>query len=360
MVLRALILILLLCSISFAAPAKGKKAHTSVYKRAYSLYEQGHYDRALDEIDRVLNSRQSRNVPDNFLFLAAAIYQKTGQYERALRFIDSIIQRQFQRQNQIVQRNFNPSAISGLDEEVPNGLVLLYLLKSTIFNAQLLHHLEEFTEEQREHYFNFIKTSAELAFTTAYKEDYADKLLASVNKIEKEYRDSVFTKNYYVGLHYFTWRDEITLKSASGSEFKVRTTNSGLGTVVGKRWANAKREYTLFGALALADATVGNDNPVVNYFQSGVSTKLVQVGGGAYYRPNAGGVAIGAELACLYRTGDYEDPPGAATIEDTSLLSVGAFVGLKWKISEIEFQLRMGKVLGMPSSAANFGLGYHF
>ncbi len=360
MVLRALLLLFLFGSVSFAAPVKGRRTHATIYKRAYSLYEQGEYERALNELDSVLNSNQTRRVPDNFLFLAAAIYQKNGQYERALRFIDSIVERQFQRQDMILQRNFTPSGVSALDDEIPQGLVLLYLLKSTIFNAQLTHQLDQFTHEQLERYFNFIKTSAELSFASAYKEDYADKLLTSVNKIEKEYRDSLFAENYYVGLHYFTWRDEVTLKSASGAEFKVRSTNSGLGALVGKRWANARREYTIFGALALADATVGNDNPNVNYFQSGVSTKLAQFGAGAYYRPQASGVALGADLAAIYRLGDYEDPPGAATLEDTSLLSAGVFAVLKWKISVVEFQLRMGKVLGMPSSVTNFGLAYHF
>ncbi len=360
MVLRAIAVFCLLITVCSAAPRKVKRTAQSIYKRAYTLYEQGQYESALHEIDSVLNSRTNSKVPDNYLFLAATIYQKTGQYERALRFVDSIIERQFEADNQTVLRNFTPSSIASIDSEIPQGLVLLYLLKSTVYNGILLHRTQELTGEQKEYYFNFIKTSAELAYTAAYKEDYADKLIASVTQLEKEYRDNLFVENYFLGLHYFTWRDEITLKSASGQEFKVRATNSGLGVLGGKRWASARREYTLFGALSAADSTVGNDDPTVNYFQSGVSTKMAQLGAGAFYRPMAGGVSIGSEIAGVYRIGDYEEPPGAATIEETSLLTVGVFVALKWKISMLEFELRMGKILGMPSSATNFGLAYHF
>lgn len=359
MVLRVLVVFALCLGLSGAANARGKRTSGNTYKRALGLYQQGQYERALNELDRVLNSTNA-GIPENYLTLAASIYQKTGQYERGIRFVDSMTDRHFESANQVVLRNFSPSAISSIDQELPRGLVLLYLLKSTMYNAKLLHPTEELTDEQRERYFQFIKVSAEMAFTAAYKEDYADKLLASVNKLEKEFRDSVVKENYYFGVHYFTWRDEVTLKSAAGAEYKVRSTNSGLGVLLGKRWANANREYTLFGALALADSTVGNDNPTVNYFQSGVSTKMAQVGAGAFYRPNAGSVAVGGELAGVYRIGDYEDPPGGATIDDKSLLSVGAFVALKWTISVVEFQLRMGKVLGMPSSAIDFGLAYHF
>lgn len=355
MVLRILLLFLLSFSV-FAQ--KRPDINTFHYKRMVELYEAGNLDEALKILQTNIDLNRS-DVSNDIMFLAAAIYHKSGQTKKALSTLNFLIKKRYMNEHRTALRSYAANGNASDLSEVPKGLILLYLQKGLIYVDILRSQYAIMSERQRSTLAKMIRMAVDIALEVGYKEDFADALLATLQQIEKDYKDALVSNNWFTGLHYITWRDEITLTTIGGQELKIRTTNSGLMAIVGKRWANAFEEWSLSGGYAVADATVGNDDPTINYFQSGVASSLLSASGDWHWRPNSDSIAIGAEGILVFRSGDYEDPTNSNGISDKTLITLGVLGSIKWRIEPVEFQTKFGKVLGMPSSFVSFGVIYH-
>lgn len=355
MVLRILILLF----IPLVAIAQNRDINKVHYRRMIELYEQGKMDEALNILKTNIDLNRS-DVSNDIMFLAAAIYHKSGNTSKALSTLNFLIKKRYMNEHRTAMRSYSSQGNASDLGDLPKGLILLYLQKGLIYVDILKVQYANMNQRQRQTLSKMVQMAADTALEVGFKEDFADALLATLRQIEKDFTDAQINNNWFTGIHYVTWRDEITLISAGGQEVPIRTTNSGLMFILGKRWANAFYEWSYSGGYALADATVGNDDPNVNYFQSGVASSLLAASADWHWRPSAGQIAIGAEGMIAYRTGDYEDPPGSGGIDDKSKITLGALASFKWRIEPIEFQTKFGKLLGMPSSFVSFGLLYHF
>lgn len=351
------ILFLLLFSFSIAAEQKAD-INQYHYRQMVEYYEQGQLDKALEVLKTNMDLNRS-DVSNDIMFLAAAIYHKSGNSGKALSTLNFLIKKRYLTEH---KKNLSTYAKDNSATNLTNtskGLILLYLQKGLIYVDILKDRYTTFNERQRLNLTRMIRMAVDISLEVGYKEDFADALLATLQQIEQDYKDNLVKENWFIGVGYLTWRDEITLKNQAGTELEIRTTNSGLMLIGGKRWANAFQEWSLSGGYALADATVGNDDPNL-YFQSGVSTSLLTGSADWHWRPNSDSIAFGIEGLVAFRTGDYEAPPGQNEIEGKSKVTLGALLSAKWRIEPIEFQTKMGKLLGMPSSFVSLGILYHF
>jgi len=215
-------------------------------------------------------------------------------------------------------------------------------------------------EKEKASFKLLIKFGSEVALEVGEEEDMADSLLAEIKDLERKEQNKKILKNWFVGFHFITWKDEILLQTLSGKEVAIRTTNAGIGTQFGRRWSNAYKEYAIAIGYALADATVGDDDKNVNYFQKGVAVSLLTLGSSYHWKPDSGNVAIGPEGILVLRTGNFEEPPQSHGIDNKSIMTVGVLASLKWQISFLDLQMRIGKVINMPSSMISLGGIYHF
>lgn len=355
MVLRLLLLFI----ISLSLHAREKDLNQVHYKRIVELYEKGNIDEALNILKTNIDLNRSE-VSSDIMFLAAAIYHKKGDTKKALSTLNFLIKKKYMNEHRKAYASFSATGNASELSELPKGLILIYLQKSLIYIDILKVQYAKMTVSQRQHLSQMIRMSAETALEVGFKEDFADALLLTLREIEKDFTDHQVLTNWFTGLHYVTWRDEITLKTLAGDEVKIRTTNSGLMAILGKRWANAFNEWSISGGYALSDATVGNDDPNVNYFQSGVGVNLLAASGDWHWRPSAGSIALGVEGILVFRVGDYEEPANSNGIDDKSKITLGTLASFKWRLDPVEFQTKFGKLLGMPSSFVSFGLNYHF
>lgn len=351
--------IFLLFTLSFQVFAQKPNINKYHYARMVELYEAGKLDEALQILKTNIDLNRS-DVSNDIMFLAAAIYHKSGQSSKALKTLNFLIKKRYMKEHRRAMssyaRNGNASDLS----DVQKGLILLYLQKGLIYVDILKLQYARLTEGQRLKLSRMVRMASDIALEVGFKEDFADALLETLLQIEKDFKDAKVNNNWFTGLHYITWRDEVTLKTLGGQDLKIRTTNSGLMVIVGKRWANAFEEWSISGGYAVADATVGNDDPNINYFQSGVATSLLSASGDWHWRPSSGSIALGLEGMVAYRAGDYEDPVNSNGIEDKTKITLGVLGSVKWRIDSFEFQTKFGKLLGMPSSLVSFGLLYHF
>jgi len=327
------------------------------YKQMVEYYETGQLDKALEILKTNMNLNRS-DVSNDIMFLAAAIYHKSGNSGKALSTLNFLIKKKYLSEHKRTLSTYAKDSSATNLTDVSKGLILLYLQKGLIYVDILKTRYESLGERQRTNLTRMIRMAVEVALEVGYKEDFADALLATLVQIEQDYKDNLVKENWFIGFGYLTWRDEITLKNAAGTELQIRTTNSGLMVNGGKRWANAFHEWSLSGGYALADATVGNDDPNL-YFQSGVSTSILTTSADWHWRPNSDSIAFGFEGMLAFRTGDYEAPPNSE-IEGKSKITLGALLSAKWRIDPVEFQTKIGKLLGMPSSFVSLGLLYHF
>tara|TARA_R110000868_G_scaffold209490_5_gene459319 strand:- start:1442 stop:2518 length:1077 start_codon:yes stop_codon:yes gene_type:complete len=357
-VLKTLLLTFFLSLFSVHAQQR-PNINTYHYKRMVELYEAGNLDEALKVLQTNIDLNRT-DVSNDIMFLAAAIYHKSGQTKKALSTLNFLIKKRYMKEHRTALSSYSSNGNASDLGEVSKGLILLYLQKGLIYVDILRAQYAAMSERQRTTLARMIRMAVDIALEVGYKEDFADALLATLQQIEKDYKDSLISNNWFAGLHYITWRDEITLTTAAGQELKIRTTNSGLMAIVGKRWANAFQEWSLSGGYAVADATVGNDDPNINYFQSGVASSLLTASGDWHWRPNSDSIAIGLEGILAFRAGDYEDPTNSNGISDKTLITLGVLGSVKWRIEPFEFQTKFGKVLGMPSSFVSFGALYHF
>ena len=323
------------------------------------FYEAGQLDKALDILKTNMNLNRS-DVSNDIMFLAAAIYHKSGNTSKALSTLNFLIKKKYINEHRKALSTYARTNTASDLTDTSKGLILLYLQKGLIYVDILKVSYASMAERQRTNLARMIRMAVDIALEVGYKEDFADALLATLQQVEKDYKDNLINENWFVGLGYITWRDEITLKTQTNQELKIRTTNSGLMVSGGKRWANAFQEWSVSGGYALADATVGNDDPNINYFQSGVSSSLLTASGDWHWRPNADSIAMGIEGILALRSGDYEEPANSNGIEDKTKITLGALLSVKWRIEPVEFQTKFGKLLGMPSSFVSFGLLYHF
>ncbi len=323
------------------------------------FYEAGQLDKALEILKKNINLNRS-DVSNDIMFLAAAIYHKSGNTSKALSTLNFLIKKKYIKEHKNALSTYSKTANASDLGETPKGLILLYLQKGLIYVDILKLSYTAMSERQRSNLTRMIRMAVDIALEVGYKEDFADALLATLTQVENDYKDNLVNENWFLGLSYITWRDEITLKTQSNQELKIRTTNSGLMVSGGKRWSNAFQEWSVSAGYALADATVGNDDPNINYFQSGVSSSLFSASGDWHWRPNADAIAMGVEGILALRSGDYEEPANSNGIDDKTKITLGALLSVKWRVDPLEFQTKIGKLLGMPSSFVSFGLLYNF
>lgn len=354
MVLKVLLLLF-----TFNVYAERPDINQVHYKRMVELYEKGQLDEALLLLKTNFDLNRS-DISNDIMFLAAAIYHKSGQTKKALETLNFLIKKRYFNEHRRALKTYAArSSTDGLDD-LPKGLILLYLQKGLIYIDILKLQYAKMSLSQRIAMTKMVRLSVDTALDVGFKEDFADALLATLQQIEKDFNDAQINNNWYAGFHYVTWRDEITLKTLSGQEMPIRSTNSGLMLTIGKRYYNAFYDWGISGGYAVADATVGNDNPTVNYFQSGVASSLLSAGIDWHWRPANSSISLGGEGLIIYRTGDYEEPTNSAGIEDKSIFTLGALASIKWRIDPVEFQTKIGKILGMPSSFVSLGMLYHF
>jgi|GEM_PF-5007766 len=288
--------------------------------------------------------------------------QKNGKYAEAMKPINYFIKKKFLKEHHNAVLKFKKDGASQLGD-MNVDLLKLYLQKASVYLDILENDLGKQSEKERNTMILMIHLASGAAIEKGMEEDFADELEDRLGKILKEQEAIKVKGSWFLGTSYITWRDEVTLITGSGAEVAIRSTNSGALVCMGRKWTNAYHEWEGLVGFAQATATVGNDNPSVQYFQSGVPVQLLVLAGSYHHRPYSGGVGIGFEGGFVARRGDYEVPASATGIDSDTIVTLSTLVSLRWRYGEsskYELQAKMGKMWAMPSSTILVGFAYNF
>lgn len=184
-----------------------------------------------------------------------------------------------------------------------------------------------------------------------------EELIQEKIKIED---DLSYKTNWYALLDVISWQDRVYLKNLSTNQkFNLLSTAIGSSLGAGKRWSNSRYEFNVEGSYTFATSTISNDGAGPTYLQSSVPVNSLIVGPGMYYKGFSDKVFVGIHLPISYRSGDWTVPAGYEFQKDQQL-GAGYFFQVKFMISKIAIQTRLGKIFPNPGSHWSIGALYDF
>lgn len=283
--------------------------------------------------------------------LLAKNYERTDEHMKALKLYFFILKKKYRRKDAMVRKHLKANQEVDEIDELPKGMLKIYY-------ALVHSYVTIYEKHNYEKYRDFAQKYGELLIEQEYKEDEVEKLLARITQLKNKLENSKERHEYYLGLAYSTWQDQLTLIAPNGSESTIKSSAEGT-TVFGiMTIGNLYSEYRFEFGITKASATVGEDNTNFEYFQTNVSEMMLMASVGKMWKTSKS-VAIGVSAPVVYRTGDFTQPANFQ-LDDGDILTVGLLGNLSWNISEFLLDVKFGKLLGFHSSFAQVGLAYRF
>ena len=331
-------------------------------RQIISAYKSKNYSKVIELVQKEYDIFASK-TPYRIQFLTALAYMKTGSQKLSLKTLNAIIKTKFRRVHLANLKSYQENEGADELEDLPKKLLAVYITKATVQYRLFVKNFEELNEKERDDLFDKIIMYTEICMSSEYKEDAAEEFQEDAKAKYNELKAMIYQSSWFTGLHYVSWRDELTLTSPEGIAYPIRTTNSGLMAILGYKWGNLKHEWNIQGGYARATATVGTDTSTPSYLQSSVPVSLLGGFAEYLYRPITGGIGFGISLPVLLRAGDYTTPTtstGTWKLDSDTIITYGYLFNSKWTVGNWDLQVRFGKVSKMPSSFWTIGVNYHF
>ncbi len=236
-----------------------------------------------------------------------------------------------------------------------------YYYKLAFLNAQLFATSHKFVPETERTKF---KKNAEGYLLLLKKVNADENDLKLVNdlileKIKVE-DQMAYKKSWYVLFDFISWQDRVYLvDNVTGTKSPLLSTAIGSSIGLGKKWSNAKYEFNIEGMYSMATSTISNIADGPTYQQSSVPVKSIILGPGMYYKAFSDKVFVGLQLPVSIRTGSWLAPDGYS-LQDLKQTGAGYFFQVKFAVSGIFIQTRLGKIFPNPASHWSIGALYDF
>jgi hypothetical protein len=341
----ALMVIRILLILSLSFPAFAYK-----FRDALVSYKRGQYERSIKILKRI-HGKRTKYYPNRSLMLLAKNYEKTDEHMKALKLYFFILKKRYKRKDAMVRRHLKANKEVDEIDELPKGMLKIYY---ALVHSYVAIYEKHFYEK----YKDFAQKYGELLIEQEYKEDEVEALLAGMNKLKQKIDNSKERTQYYLGLAYSTWQDQLTLIAPNGSESTIKSSAEGTTLFGVMTIGNLFNEYRFEASVTQASATVGEDNTNFEYFQTNVSEVMLTASAG-YMWKSSKSVAIGVSAPIVYRTGDFTQP-ASFQLDKGDILTIGILGNLSWDISKFMLDVKFGKLLGFHSSFAQVGLAYRF
>ncbi|WP_034722032.1 hypothetical protein [Bacteriovorax sp. DB6_IX] len=339
MVIRILLLL------SLSMPALAYK-----FRDALRSYKKGNYQRSIQILER-MHGTKTKFYPNKSLMLLAKNYENLDEHVKALKMYFFILKKNYRKQDAQVRKVLKSGSDIDEIDELPKGMLKVYY---ALFQSYVAIYEKHGYEKYRDMAIKY----GELLNEQEYKEDRVEKLLAGMAQVKKLKEDSQQRTQYYIGLAYSTWQDQLTLKAPSGTESTIKSSAEGTTLFGIMTMGNLFNEYRFEASITRANATVGEDDTDFEYFQTNVAEIMMTLSAGYMWKTSQS-VAIGVSAPIVYRTGDFTQPE-TFQLDKTDMLTIGLLGNLSWNISTFLVDVKFGKLLGFHSSFAQVGVAYKF
>lgn len=173
-----------------------------------------------------------------------------------------------------------------------------------------------------------------------------------------------YNSSYFAFFSFMTWQDELTFTRAGSNDFTLLNTAEGMSLGLGWNYQNAKYNYfadasfTIFakGQASQIEGDAGGWNP----------KRQIQAftgGAGILFKALSEDLDFGFQGIVFYRSGDWSNVPAGATgykTENGTLITGGLAMVSKWKLEDLAFIVKYGKLVGARSSFFALNTAYEF
>jgi hypothetical protein len=359
MVLRALSLLIFLTGFTYSSEAQVRVTEEGkrYFSRAKDAYRKENYKKVVNLLNKGFNLRDP-STPGGALALSAYAYEKLEQWSNAQKIYAFLITRRYKSSNNLVMRQYKNSGTDDLPE-VPTKLYEYYHRRAEALTQIYVARYESLSPKLRLLYKKTALMYVAILEDSDYDDDSYDTIPERLDGFDKDIKDKVFKPSWFVESSYISWRDKLQLVFPNGQTSIIESTGEGLCLGGGWRYENEFFEFNLNGCYAGAAMTVGKENSTLTYFQKGVTSSAIIAGPSILWKPKSKGASFGLNIPFVYRTGDYEEPPGFV-LQDVSIFTYGYLLEAGWRFPKWGFFTKFGKIKRLSSSLWMFGTQYTF
>lgn len=185
-----------------------------------------------------------------------------------------------------------------------------------------------------------------------------------VKKAKRRVKASAYKSNLFTFFSYSTWQSELKFSDNTGTGFTMINTSQGMSIGLGWNYQNAKYNYFFDGSysfFAKGQGGVDSSSPVD--YQPKREMTVFMGGPGILFKSFSEDLDLGLQGLILYRTGVWNS--GAATAngystDDETLIAGGLVMVSKWKLSDLSFLIKYGKLFGAKSTIFSLNTAYEF
>jgi hypothetical protein len=245
---------------------------------------------------------------------------------------------------------------------VNSNKLAFYYYKLAFLNAQQFRSTNKYIPfEERKKYLSNVQAFLQLCKRVRVENDDILAIEELVKEKIKFENELTFKSSWYSLFNLTSWQDRaVLINNTNSNRTKLLSTSLGTAIGLGKKWENSKYEFNLEGIYSIGSSTISSEDENVLYQQSSVSVSSFQVGPGFYYKGFSDQVTMGLFFPITYRIGDWSLPEGNYSMEGMKKFGGGYLFQIKFYISKIGLQARLGKIFPSPGSQWSVGGIYDF
>lgn len=248
------------------------------------------------------------------------------------------------------------------DSFINSNKLAFYYYKMAFLNAQMFRSTNKYIPlEDRKKF--LANTQGYLQLCKRVKVDAND--ISNIEEMIKEKikfeNELTFKSVWSFGAGLMSWQDEVILVN-NGTNTKSDLLSTSMGTYINAQYRleNSRYEFNLESLIAFGLGSISPVNSSLVYQQSSVAVMNYMFGPGFYYKGISDKISLGLQFPLSYRTGDWQLPAGNYSFEKKSQFGGGYFLQIKYKLNNLNFQTRLGKIFPNPGSHWSIGGFYDF
>ncbi|TNF30322.1 MAG: hypothetical protein EP319_05620 [Deltaproteobacteria bacterium] len=293
-------------------------------------------------------------------FLQVSALEGQGEIDEAIEVLEELLKTKYGRQNRnVVQALYQ----YGEKPIVPDGsqLSVVYYKLAQLYSKKYLETHEATEQKERDKLrrksFAYLKVAKALSEDSEALETLRDRITE-----RKDYYHSLqYEGSFYVFLSYISWQDHVNLvQTSNNNKVRLLNTSSGSCSGLGRKWENVSFEFFFDACYIMGKSTVSSIVPSVTHKQNNVAVTGFYGGPGVYWKGLADNVSAGFQIPIMKRSGDWDPPNSAYTVDENSSIRAGISIQTKWRMKYVSLAAKLGKVFGNKSSVFNLATIYEF